>query len=470
MFTRILIILSVLFYSSAAIAQSSPLGSMEGFYSKSKNRYVSTTRPGVYESQSRYALTGGSFVWRAEQENATILNTQLPSINAGCGGIDIYAGSFSFINGDQLEGLLRAIIQDAAGYAFKLAIKEISPQIGAELENMLDVIKDINGQNINSCEAATAIVDNAIEVVNGAKSVRCAVTGAASGIFPDTLGGRACGGDDGKSKESTDMAEATGAAVPMGPESGNLAMQAADKIGGMSDLALKEFYMSITGTLVISDGDPPEFIYIPPIGLDDSVAAAIMRGGTVRGHRCLSFDGEPREKCLAVEQKTNDIVIPASEGYLVRVENILSSLYDKETGISSAAHTAQEIAFIEDTSVPVLAAARIFSQSNPGVGRQMLLSYSELIAFDMALQYLENVSRAILEAGANNPQANNAQLNEWREGVRSNVAHLVKLQSELQLRYKNVQIIIARLNELQSTINAKTNAKILRAATGSQVR
>ncbi|VZZ91554.1 conjugal transfer protein TraH [Escherichia coli] len=40
----------------------------------------------------------------------------LPDINAGCGGIDAYLGSFSFINGEQLQRFVKQIMSNAAGY------------------------------------------------------------------------------------------------------------------------------------------------------------------------------------------------------------------------------------------------------------------------------------------------------------------------------------------------------------------
>lgn len=42
----------------------------------------------------------------------------LPDINAGCGGIDAYLGSFSFINGEQLQRFVKQIMSNAAYYFF----------------------------------------------------------------------------------------------------------------------------------------------------------------------------------------------------------------------------------------------------------------------------------------------------------------------------------------------------------------
>ena len=42
--------------------------------------------------------TGGSLMMRAPGRNYPLATVQLPSLRAGCGGIDIYGGAFSFIN------------------------------------------------------------------------------------------------------------------------------------------------------------------------------------------------------------------------------------------------------------------------------------------------------------------------------------------------------------------------------------
>lgn len=53
----------------------------------------------------------------------------LPDINAGCGGIDAYLGSFSFINGEQLQRFVKQIMSNAAGYFFDLALQTTVPEI-----------------------------------------------------------------------------------------------------------------------------------------------------------------------------------------------------------------------------------------------------------------------------------------------------------------------------------------------------
>jgi len=448
----------------ANTAQADVVGSMEGFYNKSKN-YTSSTNPGAYTSQTQHAFTGGSYVWRAPQETVTLTNIQMPSISAGCGGIDLFAGSFSFVNGEQLEQLLRAIIQDAAGYAFMLALEEISPIISGNVKSIQDMINEVNAQNINSCEAATAIVDNAIDAYNGKISTTCAVQGAANSIFADAFAGKTCGNENpgevaGKAQKEDDKLQL--------PFNTNYAMKSTENTSISGDMDLREFYMSLTGTLVVKvANENPDYLYIPPIALDESVVRALMSGGTIEGHGCAAVTiGEQtytESDCIQVEQGTRAITIPPSDGFQVRVQNTLASIYDKVAGYDSSAITAEEKAFIADTPMPILKAAEVYSLEDETLGKTTLLSYSEIISYQMALKFLENSSREVLKGSQNNPGANHNDLIQWKTAVNGNIAELGRMQSKLQLRFANVQAFIDDLHRRESRQFGRIHSSLKRS-------
>jgi len=450
-------------FSGSAFAQS-PVGSMENFYSKSKDTLISVTDANVYKSQTRTAVTGGSYVWRAPQENAQLLTAQLPSINAGCGGIDIFAGSFSFINGDQIESLFRAILQDAAGYAFHLAICQISPQICNSLESLTDTMNRINASNINSCEAGTALVDDVVASYNAKKVVTCSVRGTAVGVFPDALAGSTCGDQD-PGEVGDDVFEATGD-VP--PTNQNYAMKATANSSIKDELDLREFYMSITGTLVTYTGDQTNYTFYEPISLDGGVIRALMTGGEVKGHKCIAVEPYSVEDCFEVERNTNIIDIPASAGFLIRVQDTLGSIYDKAEGGSILALTPQEVAFVEDTPLAVARAAQLFSMVYPENGRDMLLQYSEMIAYNITLNFLKETSRQVLNGAGSNTTADQDSLRSWRDAVQKNIDTLTEEQSQLQLRFDNVQTFMTLLQDTETLANAKVAGSLLRAANQGQ--
>ncbi len=70
-----------------------------------------TTQPGVWQGQAAGYAYGGSLYARTQVKNIQLISMTLPDINAGCGGIDAYLGSFSFINGDQLQRFVKQIMR-----------------------------------------------------------------------------------------------------------------------------------------------------------------------------------------------------------------------------------------------------------------------------------------------------------------------------------------------------------------------
>ena len=98
---------------------------------------------------------------RVKNEQIATLHTfcrNLPGINAGCGGIDMFMGGFSHISKDALIAALRNIGTNAAGYAFKLWIKTIAPMIDGVMEDLSNLATKINQANINSCETASTLL------------------------------------------------------------------------------------------------------------------------------------------------------------------------------------------------------------------------------------------------------------------------------------------------------------------------
>ena len=120
------------------------------------------TSPGAFRGQAMNLYTGGSLMMRAPGRNYPLVNAQLPSLRAGCGGIDLFGGAFSFINKQQFVALLQNIGSNAIGYAFKLALQSISPDIDKLLTELQDQINKINAMNINSCEAAQSLVNGIV--------------------------------------------------------------------------------------------------------------------------------------------------------------------------------------------------------------------------------------------------------------------------------------------------------------------
>lgn len=131
---------------------------MEDFYS-SAGASINVTPGGVYSTQTTNVISGGGFVARVPRKNVQLLSVTPPGLKTGCGGIDFWAGSFGFINKEQLVAFLRNIGQNSLGLFFQLALKSMAPEVAATIEVMQDWAQRMNQFNMNSCQASTALVN-----------------------------------------------------------------------------------------------------------------------------------------------------------------------------------------------------------------------------------------------------------------------------------------------------------------------
>jgi conjugative transfer pilus assembly protein TraH len=122
-----------------------------------------TTSPGHFEGQQRGYYSGGGFDARWRMSNDHLVSANPPSIKIGCGGIDIFGGSMSYMNEDYLVQKLQGIIQAAPAFAFQLAMQEYCKPCEAVMNTLNQVTDELNQLQLNDCQAsqklAAAIVD-----------------------------------------------------------------------------------------------------------------------------------------------------------------------------------------------------------------------------------------------------------------------------------------------------------------------
>ncbi|WP_235583805.1 conjugal transfer protein TraH [Pseudomonas aeruginosa] len=129
-----------------------------------------TTGAGYFESATRGVISGGSMRVRNKIATDPIVSFRPPSFQAGCGGIDMFAGSFSFINAQQFVQSLRSVASNAvgvaSGYAFKLALNAMGPTVHNVIQNLQEVMQDVNTMMSNSCQLAQGLVSDAFSAFN----------------------------------------------------------------------------------------------------------------------------------------------------------------------------------------------------------------------------------------------------------------------------------------------------------------
>lgn len=131
------------------------------------NEMTNVTEPGIYQTQSRGVISGGRIISKSKIFDENLIDFNPPSIKAGCGGIDIYGGSFSFIREDKIVELLRAVASNAKGYAFQLALAAYFPEGAAWMEVFQKKLQSLNESLGNSCQLAKGIVNGTKDAWNG---------------------------------------------------------------------------------------------------------------------------------------------------------------------------------------------------------------------------------------------------------------------------------------------------------------
>ena len=245
---------------------------------------VNTTGPTAFQGQASGHWTLGNLYLRAPVRSEQVATVSLPSFRAGCGGIDAFAGAFSFINSDQLVAFGRAVAQNAVGFAFELALETISPVIAETMAKLRALAQWVNEQNLNSCESAQALVGAAWSRNDRASAAICAAIGTSQGIFSDYAAARHGCGSEGR-RHST-LASASGAMADQVPVNVNYAWKAIRASSLLSgDTQLAEFAMAVTGTLIVtspvsdSDTGGPRVRILEPLALDRRVTEVLMEGG-----------------------------------------------------------------------------------------------------------------------------------------------------------------------------------------------
>ena len=152
---------------------------------KSMGDTSNVTKPGHFTDQSGGYYTGGSFYSRTPARNAQLMNIQMPSFKAGCGGIDLFTGGFSYISSEQLVKMLKSIGSAGKTYAFQLALQTVTPQIYNIINELNALAQEVNNLNINSCEAAATVVGGVWPQSDASSRLLCQAMGTSNNKFDD---------------------------------------------------------------------------------------------------------------------------------------------------------------------------------------------------------------------------------------------------------------------------------------------
>lgn len=396
--------------------------------------FGNATGPGAYRAQGVNIVTGGNLFMRVPQKNVHPASATLPSLRMGCGGIDLYAGSFSFISKSELVSLMKNIGSSAVSYAFKIALDGISPQINKTLTELQQVAQELNAMNINSCEAGEALARGMNGDWQRTSQYFAKVAGPITGMFSDHSEAREAVQAD-NDKVNKTIGNVTDPAIKQQIQPGNLAWRALSKLPGL-DVGDKQILMALSGTTVISSDKPATE---PPIYMEPKsiTIRQFIRGdehGKLPVYTCL--DDDAPDACLELGDGEVDVT-----PYAKKVEAKLVAIAEKFK--SNVRLTNDEIAFINVTGLPVYKALSV-STAAPNIGLDVIWigKYADLIAAEYAYQYIIQATYQIKQAFSQAAASAPAMAQDDMKAMSANVDKLrADAREELRLAYAKVESV-----------------------------
>lgn len=407
--------------------------------------------PTSYKGQSAYYFSGGEISLKSHISNIQPMQVTLPSMSAGCGGIDMLGGGLSFIDSDKLKQFANDIAHNIAGLSADLAIQTLTPQFHGVMTKFQDWAQKINGFNMNSCDTARAGID---AIKSWASSGDSNKAQCEQKIVDSNSGSWA----DAKSKCNSDPVS-----VLLGAKDDedkkdiilidkNIAWDELQKISFLSsDQELSELFMSVTGT-VVYDHDGNKTVFPSKLSEDGALVNALLDGGEYSVYKC-----DTRQSCLnpSVSTKTMQTAKSLKSRIKIKIESLVTSLQN------DIALVDDQKSFLEITSLPVLRlmSSLLEEHENPSLYIQ---SYSEVIAVDIVQKYLSNITTVtndILAKSISNPE----DITKLQENVRRAQQYVSTVPLNSMQRLTQLNQLVKQRKEVEKTIQADMNNYLARA-------
>ncbi|MEZ5933216.1 MAG: conjugal transfer protein TraH [Alphaproteobacteria bacterium] len=267
---------------------------------------ANTTDPTITSTARRGVIAGGNVQIRNRIVDTNLVTFTPPSFQAGCGGVDLFGGSFSYVSGDQIIPLLKAIASNAVGYAFQIGLSAICETCMGAIETMQKKVQQLNQHFGNSCQLAQGLINDGLHAAGYKKHSDASLIAAGSGAVEDIF--------------DAQSGDALGDAQQSAPEqvaeeiTGNIVWRALvtqDAAGRFpfGDEQLLEVMMNLTGTIIVAspvddgDGTTAPLVFIPANYL---LFEAMLEGGDVIIQSCGGDTGangclEPATEIITLE-------------------------------------------------------------------------------------------------------------------------------------------------------------------------
>jgi conjugative transfer pilus assembly protein TraH len=436
-------------FALIGVARADVASEMNGFFNDAGGA-ANVTGPTAFQGQSAGYYSLGNVWTRFPQKSVSPFNLQLPSARAGCGGIDLFSGSFSFINASEIVAMLKATANNALGFAFKLAIDSVSPEIGKVMDEFSQKAQLLNQMNISSCETAQALVGGIWPQMETTRSTICEAVGNSQGVFSDWAASRQ-GCNNGGQRDAT-LAGNTDPAMKeqIIGDPHNYTWEALKKSSkfGAFDQGFSEYVMTLVGTIVTtppsgSEHGPKVVIYGPA---EEAVVTALLDGtANAPAVKILKCNNDP---CTDVSDQT--LNVPASSALRPRIATMIKSMSSKIR--SDSALDAAEKQLLNMATVPIYKILAVQAYAHYALTDGEIQTLSEIVAVDLLNAMLDNMLDRVEQAKVFYQTADQETASQWRQQIAATRAKFAQRDVKLSTKLQVTMQIINRSIMLESTL------------------
>lgn len=459
----LLTILSVLFCIQIFFTGNSYAGAYKNFgkiWGKTTGGSLSSTSPHYYKGQNAGHYTLGSMYFARENPNRPLLSVRFPEFNLdkSCYSQGVLNfGGLSFISADELVNKLQSIVTQAGMMFVYQGISSISPVISETLQEVYSKLQELGGFLSDECQAAKALNG----MIGDAFTQHSAIAQNIVSKFETGSGDKT---DLSKvykdypknNKQALQKAASKDESLIL--EDVNLAWKALEKLN-KTDTVLKEFMMSISGTIIIQankkPGGPPALQYISSNITSPDLLKTLLKGGSdLPVLKCA----KDTQKCLNVDRGTQAIKKEESFEYrVVEYFNKFKHAIKEDEDIADNANDVHH--FLSSSGLPVYKIYDVlyqYTNANPEYEQGVFV---EIVAWNILYNYLSDTLKQVTEVANNLKVAAAPQLIEFKKSLIQTQKMLTDLEMKDLSRYK-MQIFLVNRAENFEKVMADETSKI----------
>jgi len=216
---------------------------------------------------------------------------------------------------------------------------------------------------------------------------------------------------------------------------------------------MKEFMLSLSGTIIIKTGDKNETKHLPSLATDTVLIKARLYGGDANSYSCTD-----KEDCLNTREAK--VSIDEKNSFTAMVLKTLSNIRHKI--IDDKALSKEEINFLGSTSIPIYKIMNVEYAHNFASTAINLDAYADLIAYDFMTQYLNEIVDVVMRE-SQAMEIGGDYIKELRSGILTAKQGLNDALKAKNQNFAMINDLVRRTHFMDQVLAGKLSSSIVTA-------